>query len=106
MPMQPKPSADTSKWLFPSLRFCMTFRRPPINEMRNLGARRLDVVRNLFHGRKPYLALGLDVRDQPIELHDPRSASAHMRMLREDEHRPFLKGEIELGLVDLEHRIR
>ena len=29
-----------------------------------------------------------------------------MRVLREDEHRPFLKGEIEFGLVDLEHRIR
>jgi hypothetical protein len=28
-----------------------------------------------------------------------------MRMLREDEHRPFLIGEVELGLVDLEHRV-
>src|SRR5206468_7699294 len=47
-----------------------------------------------------------DVRDQPLELHDSRSSSADVRMLREDEHRPFLKGEIELGLVDLEHRLR
>jgi len=69
-------------------------------------ARLPDVVCDLLHGRKPYVAFGLDVRDQPIELHDPRSASADMRMLSEDEHRPFLKGEIELGLVDLEHRIR
>src|SRR6185503_1538379 len=29
-----------------------------------------------------------------------------MRVLREDEHRPFLKSEIEFGLVDLEHRVR
>src|SRR5438093_13150954 len=68
--------------------------------------RLFDVIRDLLHRRKPYAGFGLDVRDQPIQLHDPRPASADMRMLREDEHRPFLKGEIELGLVDLEHRIR
>src|SRR5262245_2501418 len=28
-----------------------------------------------------------------------------MRMLCENEHRPFLKGEIEFGFVDLEHSI-
>src|SRR6266699_5481679 len=74
--------------------------------LRSSRARLFDVVCDLLHGRKPYVAFGRDVRDQPIELHDPRSASADVRMLREDEHRPFLKGEIELGLVDLEHRIR
>src|SRR5580765_6887575 len=32
----------------------------------------LDVICDLLHGRKPYAGFRLDVRDQPIELHDPR----------------------------------
>src|SRR4030095_13589380 len=69
-------------------------------------ARLFDVVCHLLHRRKPYLAFRLDVGDQPIELHDARPPSADMRMLGEDEHRLFLKGEIEFALVDLEPRIR
>src|SRR5262245_49996428 len=69
------------------------------------GASLLEIPRDLAPGREPDIRLRLDVRDEIVEVANPRSHPDKMRVEREEEHRAFPVRGVEVVAERLEYQL-